>query len=107
MSTLRNDRGNATVTSVGIIAALVGLLFVVLTAFQTVLDDHQSRLAADLAAVAGAWAHAYGEDGCGVARETAQLNDGEVTACRTEDTGDVTVTVTVGNRDTTARAGPL
>lgn len=104
---LRNDRGNATVTSAGIIAALVGVLFAVLTAFQTVLDDHQSRLGADLAAVAGAWAHAYGEDGCSVARETAQLNDGEVTACSTEDTGDVTVTVTVGNRDTTARAGPL
>jgi secretion/DNA translocation related TadE-like protein len=104
---LGNDRGNATVTSAGIIAALVGVLFAVLTAFQTVLDDHQSRLAADLSAVAGAWAHAYGEDACHVARETARRNGGEATACHTEDTGDVTVTVTVGDRATTARAGPL
>lgn len=107
MSMLGNDRGNATVTSAGIVAALVGLLFAVLTAFQTVLDDHQSRLAADLSAVAGAWAHAYGEDGCGAARDTARRNDADLSACHTEDTGDVTVTVTVGDRETTARAGPL
>lgn len=103
---LRNDRGNATVTSAGIIAALVGLLFAVLTAFQTVLDDHQSRLAADLAAVAGAWAHAYGEDACAAAYETARRNDADISACRI-DGDDVTVTVAVGDRETTARAGPL
>lgn len=107
MKMLADDQGHATVTSAGLIAALVGLLFTVLAAFHAVLDTHQARLAADLAAVAGAWAQAYGEDGCATAGRTAALNQAEVTGCHPDPGGDLTLSVTVGGREATARAGPL
>lgn len=103
---LGNDRGYATIVAAGIIVAIIGLLFVVLGAVRLVLADHQARLAADLSAVAGAWAVTQGEDGCAAARETARLNDAELLDCTIEG-ADVTVTATVLTRSVKARAGPV
>lgn len=100
------DDGNATIVTAGIIAALASLAFVVASVGGARVDAHQARLAADLAAVAGAFAQAYGENGCEKAHRIAALNKAEVTDCY-PDSLDVIVTAEVGGEEATARAGPL
>lgn len=102
----RNDDGNATIVAAGIIAALAGLAFVVASVGGQRLDLHQARLAADLAAVAGAFTHHYGEDGCAEASRVARLNHAELSSCHPEDM-DIVLTARVGGEEAMARAGPL
>ncbi|MDY5784955.1 Rv3654c family TadE-like protein [Corynebacterium sp.] len=106
MRRLRDDDGYATVVSAGIIAAVVSLLLVVAALGTKVVDSHRARVAADLAAVAGAFALYAGSDPCRAAEETAQANGGAVQEC-SERAPDVTVTVRFGRGESTARAGPL
>lgn len=103
---LTDDRGYATVVSLGIILALVSLTGVVLAAAGMVLATHRAQVAADLAAVAGAWAHAHGHQGCAVATDTAELNVAELDSCQIQG-GDLLVVAVVDGRAATARAGPI
>ncbi len=101
---LRDERGSALLWSsvvVALGAALVGLLLAVgaLTA-----RGHGVQGAADLAAIAGAQAQLAGQDACGAARRSAQLNRAEVTGCAVA--GDeVEIVVTVDAAVTTG-VGP-
>ena len=91
------EEGYATIAAAGIIVAIVSLLLIVAA---------EAQVAADLAAVAGAWALATGEDACAAARDTAALNDAALETC-TESGRDVIVTATVRGRSTQAKAGPV
>ncbi|SDM06506.1 helicase/secretion neighborhood TadE-like protein [Corynebacterium mycetoides] len=102
----RDDRGYATVTSAGVIAAVMGLFLVVAAAGARVADTHRAQAAADLSAVAGAQAHYQGADACRVAAETAAANAAALTACELSG-GDVIVAAAVGGAEARARAGPL
>ncbi|WJY67143.1 Rv3654c family TadE-like protein [Corynebacterium auris] len=101
-----NDEGYATVMSVGIIAAVVSLMLVVVGAGAQVASSHRARNAADLAAVAGATAFYEGADACGAAAMTAELNGARVDSCELREP-DVLVEVSVGRSRAQARAGPL
>lgn len=101
-----NDEGYATVTSAGIITALLGLCAVVGLAAVGLIAAQQAALAADLAAVAGAWARHHGEDACAAAAQVAELNGASLSACRVAG-ADVTVTAEVRGREVSARAGPI
>lgn len=103
---LGNDNGYATVTSVGIIAAVTSLLLVVAAVGAQVIARHEAQVAADMAAIAGAWAHATGEDACAVAGEIAAANDAQLDNCREEDR-DVIVTASVRGKEASAKAGPI
>lgn len=99
------DEGYATIAAVGIIGAVASLLLVVAAVVSTVAARHEGQVAADLAAVAGAFALARGGDGCAQSREVAGLNGAELTHCRIEEL-DVVVSVSVRRAEATARAGP-
>ncbi|WP_291314349.1 Rv3654c family TadE-like protein [Corynebacterium sp. UBA2622] len=103
---LGGDEGYATVTSAGIIAAVVSLLLVVAGLGARVVDTHRARGAADLAAVAAATALYQGFDPCRAAERTARDNGARMESC-TEHPPDVVVTARVGSRSASARAGPL
>ena len=95
------EEGYATIAAAGIIVAIVSLLFIVAAVGSRVAARHEA-----LAAVAGAWALATGEDACAAARDTAALNDAALETC-TESGRDVIVTATVRGRSTQAKAGPV
>ncbi len=101
-----DDRGYATVTTAGITVALFGLCAVVGAAASLVIAEHEAGVAADLAAVAGAWAAYRGENACAVAGQVAGLNGASMSGCHTED-ADVTVTAVVRGREVAAKAGPV
>ena len=73
------EEGYATIAAAGIIVAIVSLLLIVAAVGSRVAARHEAQVAADLAAVAGAWALATGEDACVAARDTAALNDALLT----------------------------
>lgn len=104
--TPQNDRGNATIAAAGMVAALIGLVWIAAVAGGMVSDTHRARNAADLAAVAGATALSVGEPPCAVAHQVAQENRAEIEECTVAD-ADVIVTARVNNATGTARAGPL
>ncbi|AGF71359.1 Rv3654c family TadE-like protein [Corynebacterium halotolerans] len=101
-----DERGYATVASAGMAAALIGLCAVVGAAASLVIAEHEARVAADLAAVAGAWALYRGEDACAAAGRTAGLNGASLSECRI-DGADVTVTAGIRGREVAAKAGPV
>lgn len=103
---VRDETGSASVVAAGIIAAMMSLVLAVVSATALVAARHEAQVAADLSAVAGAFAHYRGEDGCRAAGETARHNGAELAACGVAD-GDVTVTARVRTRSAQARAGPL
>lgn len=100
------EEGYATIVAAGIIVAIVSLLLIVAAVGSRVAARHEAQVAADLAAVAGAWALATGEDACTAARDTAELNDATLETC-TESGRDVIVTAAVRGRSTQAKAGPV
>ena len=100
------EEGYATIAAAGIIVAIVSLLLIVAAVGSRVAARHETQVAADLAAVAGAWALATGEDACTVASDTAVLNGATLETCA-ESGRDVIVTATVRGRSTQAKAGPV
>ncbi|MBA1834237.1 Rv3654c family TadE-like protein [Corynebacterium wankanglinii] len=100
-----NDEGSATITATGIITAVVSLALAVVALGMQVADTHRVRVAADLAAVAGATAVYRGVDGCGAAQRTADLNGARVASCEF-DAGDIVVSATRRRAEAAARAGP-
>lgn len=101
-----DEHGYATVASAGMAAALIGLCAVVGAAASLVIAEHEARVAADLAAVAGAWAAYRGEDACAAAEHVAGLNGASLTECRTVGV-DVLVTAGIRGREVMAKAGPV
>lgn len=108
-----NERGYATLPAAAIICALVFLAAVLGTAGAMVVAQHRAEVAAELAAVAGAWAHSRGEDACAVATTVAELNAARIRHCLVEG-ADVQVESQIGVGVPTkkvvlgwARAGPL
>lgn len=96
-----------------IISALVFIAALLGGASAVVVAQHRAQLAAELAAVAGAWANSRGEDGCAVAATVVELNGAKMLHCLLEG-ADVQVEsrVIIGVRATgaapgRARAGPL
>lgn len=105
MRRLLDDEGSATVTATGIITAVCSLALAVAVLGAQVADAHRVRVAADLAAVAGASALYRGADSCGWAEKTAVFNNAELTSCEL-DSGDVVVEAKVRRATAAARAGP-
>lgn len=113
-----DDDGHATVLGAFVIAALAGVLVLVIYVGGAVLARHRAQSAADLSALAAAIDHVAGEvDPCASARNLAgrQSSGAELVGCRIVGE-DVVVTVRVpvelgsfGTNDATAqaRAGPV
>lgn len=99
----------STITTTGIIAALLSVGLSIAALINDVAAAHRAQLAADLAAVAAAHALYEGADACTTARETATINSATLKGC-TIDGADVEVTAattTLRTHSRTARAGPL
>lgn len=103
---LVGEEGYATVVAAGIIAAVASLLLAVAAVASLVVAQHEAQVAADLAAVAGAWEVAMGRDACTKATEIATLNGAELGSCDV-DGRDVEVTARLRGRSAIARAGPV
>lgn len=119
---LRDDSGNMTIVAAAISAALFALLGVAALAASQVIASHRAQVAADMSAVAGAYAlvgaapsgsaaggtagGAGADQPCSVAGEVASRNAARLADCQIEG-GDVTVQVAFRERTATARAGPL
>lgn len=73
------------------------------------VGSHQAQLAADMAAISGATAALYGQDGCVMAQEVAQYHQGKVQECL-QDGFEITLVVRretwAGPMLARARAGP-
>ena len=102
---LLSSDGSATVTATGIITSVVSLALAVVAFGVHVSDTHRARVAADLAAVAGATAIYHGADACASADRTADLNGARVVSCEVT-AGDVVVAATRRRAEAAARAGP-
>ncbi|MFP7365073.1 hypothetical protein SFC07_04720 [Corynebacterium callunae] len=104
-----NDAGYATVAGAGFAAALGGLLILVAGQAGGLLAREQAQVAADLAAVAGAYAYARGEPAataCSRAQEIAELNKAHLKRCSVEGV-DLIVATTIKDKEAWAKAGPL
>lgn len=95
-----------TVATAGFAAALLSLGLVVILAAAQVSAHHETRVAADLAAVAAAHALARGEDACTVAGQVAGYNGATLSGCGVTGT-DVTVTTSIRGREVSSTAGPV
>jgi secretion/DNA translocation related TadE-like protein len=112
------DQGSGTVLAAALLVVVAALASLVVGVGQVVLARHQAEAAADLAALAGAavlldpFADA---DPCARAARVAGANLAELTECRGDVDGSLTVAVAVqlpgvlahaGPATSTARAGP-
>lgn len=105
----RKDSGYATVSSVGIIAAVSSLCVLVAGLGAHVAQSHRAQQVADLTAVAAAAAQYRGDNACRAARDTSALNSATVASCEVAG-GDVIVSVAIGSRGGVvawSKAGPL
>lgn len=114
---LAGERGSGTVMALGIIAAMLTLGLVAIGLIQAQGASGRARMAADMAALAGATALtsiAAPGDPCATAQRVAQVNGARMGSCRVEGE-DVTVEVAVAVRilgvarqaTALARAGPV
>lgn len=102
----RGELGLASITAAGLIVAVTMAALILVAAGARVIDSHAARVAADLAAVSGAYAQYSGGDGCGEAERTAGLNGVRLSDCH-QQAPDLIVTVSSGLAKATARAGPV
>ncbi|MFH0412943.1 Rv3654c family TadE-like protein [Corynebacterium sp. L4756] len=105
-SLLMDSSGYATVASSGIIIAVLSLFLAVAMIISHVAAHHQAQVAADMAAIAGAFAHVTGEDGCAQATAIGVANNASVQACSVLGQ-DIQVTVSVRTQNASAKAGPI
>jgi secretion/DNA translocation related TadE-like protein len=113
--TVADERGSATVIGACVVAALAGLVVLIVYVGAAVSARHQAQSAADLGALAAAQALMLGEgDPCGGATMVTVRMDARVRSC-TVDGSDVVVRVEVGvdlgalgqrQARAVARAGP-
>ncbi len=106
MQILSNEDGNATITTAGIIGALVMVTVILISIATITIDTHCARVAAELAAVAGAEAHYSGADACEIAETITTQNHATMTHCHI-DGNDVEITTTKRSATAKAKAGPL
>jgi secretion/DNA translocation related TadE-like protein len=111
------EEGAGTVLAVGLVAVLGTLILACAALGAAVASRHRAASAADLAALAGAdraVGRAMGEP-CQAAANVARANAAQLTACRVDADGSVTVTVqvrlpspwtTLGPAQARSRAGP-
>ena len=106
---LGNDRGSTTVTAAFMVAAIVALTIVGATSAVGLVHRHQAAVAADMTALAAAFAAERGESPCPEAQEIAGANDAKLRDCQAgvDGTEDVQVVVVKRGKEATARAGPL
>jgi secretion/DNA translocation related TadE-like protein len=80
---VHRDRGAASVLVIGVVAALLLLTSGAMTVVAVVAASHRARLAADLAAIAGAQALQGGAvgDACEVAAAVAMSNRAQLAGC--------------------------
>ncbi|GAA1475292.1 flp pilus-assembly TadE/G-like family protein [Corynebacterium felinum] len=106
MQLWHEEHGSTTVLTAGIIAILALISVVFFSHSHTTIDAHKTRNAADLAAVAAAYAHHTTGEGCHLAAEIASDNGATLTHCHI-DGGDAYVTVEGLKTTARARAGPM
>jgi secretion/DNA translocation related TadE-like protein len=117
----RADRGSGTVLALGLVGVVLTLGFFLVALGGAQTAHARARSAADLAALAGANALRYGEDGCAVAAATAGRDGAVLDDCADEgggvlqvavhhdvggSTGRVTAWLGDGRARAVARAGP-
>ncbi|ANE03032.1 hypothetical protein ccrud_01575 [Corynebacterium crudilactis] len=98
-----------TVASAGIAAILISLFAALAWQAGNLVDKEQAQVAADLSAVAGAYAFARGDlpaVACTTAQHIAEANNAELHTCTTAGE-DLTVVVAVRGQHARAKAGPL
>lgn len=78
---MSRERGSGTGLSAFIVLGLAGAVMLGVWLLGWVQSVRRAHDVADLAALAGAHAHATGRDACRVARETAAANRGELRTC--------------------------
>ncbi|WP_278418011.1 Rv3654c family TadE-like protein, partial [Corynebacterium stationis] len=78
---LIDESGYATIASSGIIIAVVVLLAAVAVIISRVVAFHQAQVAADMAAISGAYSLVRGEDGCAEAARIALANAADLDQC--------------------------
>ncbi|MDP9219170.1 MAG: flp pilus-assembly TadE/G-like family protein [Actinomycetota bacterium] len=112
-----SDEGAGTVLAVGLVAMLGSLVLACAALGAAVVSRHRAASAADLAALAGsdrALGRATGEP-CQAAASVARANATQLTSCRVDADGSVTVSVqvrlpppwtTFGPAEARSRAGP-
>lgn len=115
MRLVADERGSATVVGACVVAALAGLVVLVVYVGAAVSARHQAQSAADLGALAAAQALVLGgAEPCGRAEVITRRMSAGVVSC-TVDGSDVVLTVTVGVKvgvfgqrqaRAVARAGP-
>ena len=96
----------SSITTAGIIAALVSVFLTITWLGGMVVDKHRAQTASDLAAVAGAYAVYYGRDACSAADRVAVVNGASVVECSVDGL-DVTVRAQSGGQEAVAKAGPV
>ncbi|MCS4490108.1 pilus assembly protein TadG-related protein [Corynebacterium sp. ES2794-CONJ1] len=101
---MNDEEGSTTIVSAGMIVMIVVIVGILAHVFTIMVEAHQARNAADLAAVAGAYELATGHPGCPRAVEIVQLHEAEPRGCREID-GDIYIQVRMGTQLARARAG--
>ena len=103
-----SDRGAATVLVIGLVAVLLAMTVGGVVLASAVVASHRARLAADLAALAGAARLRDGasvDGACATAHRVAGINDADLVSCARDGlTLEVTVAVTASVWPEPARA---
>ena len=105
LTTLRDDDGSATITTAGLIIALILVVLALTHGIRGTIASHHAKVVADLSAVAGAYAAYTGADPCDTAATVARRNAAILDHCTTSG-DDVTVTVFDAPAHAVATAGP-
>ena len=88
----------SSITTAGIVAALVSVFLTIAWLGGMVVDKHRAQTASDLAAVAGAYAVYYGR--------VAVVKGASVVECSVDGL-DVTIRARSGGQEAVAKAGPV
>ena len=83
LTTLRDDDGSATITTAGLIVALILVVLALTHGIRGTIASHHAKVVADLSAVAGAYAAYTGADPCGTAATVARRNAAILDHCAT------------------------
>jgi len=105
LTTLRDDDGSATITTAGLIIALILVVLALTHGIRGTIASHHAKVVADLSAVAGAYAAYMGVDPCDTAATVARRNAATLDRCTTSG-DDVTVIVFDAPAHAVATAGP-
>lgn len=101
-----DDEGYATVVLAAMAASVIGLAATITVLAGLVIGQHRAQLAADMSAVAAAYALADGQEFCRIAGQVSADNGAELADC-VRDQQDVIITAVVRGQSARARAGPL